>query len=64
MIGQIWNALTRRPQSTHGTLGMQIEPIVKYRLALYVATSVNVPSLTTTRTGSPHARGLATPGSK
>ena len=40
MFGQIWSALTRKPQATQ--FGVQLEPIVKYRLAVYLtATSAH-----------------------
>ena len=41
MLGQIWSTLTRKPQSTPGALGAQLDPIVKYRLALYLTTTTN-----------------------
>ena len=34
MLGQIWSALTRKQQ--HPVLGAQLDPIVKYRLELYL----------------------------
>ena len=48
MLGQIWNTLTRKPQSTHAMLGGQLDPIVKYRLALYLTTTTvsNAPAST------------------
>jgi len=37
MLGQIWSALTGKSQSA--VLSAQLDPIVKYRLALYLTTS-------------------------
>ena len=39
MFGQIWNTLTRKSLPTHGVFGAQLEPIVKYRLAMYLTTT-------------------------
>ena len=62
MFGQIWNTLTRKPQSTPGALGAQLDPIVKYRLALYLTTTTASGSgNATTTVGGAYIRKLTTP---
>jgi len=39
MLAQVWSAVTRRPQPTREVWGAQLEPIVKYRLAVYLTTT-------------------------
>lgn len=45
MLGQIWSALTRKPQQA--VLGAQLDPIVKYRLQLYLTTTSAGPAQST-----------------
>jgi hypothetical protein len=62
MLGQIWSTLTRKPQSTPGALGAQLDPIVKYRLALYLTTTtVNGSSDATAAVGGTYFRKLGAP---
>ena len=55
MFGQIWSTLTRKPLSPKGELGPQLEPVLEYRLAMYVA-AARQPSETHGPAGSTFVR--------
>ena len=61
MLGQIWSTLTRKTQSTPSALGAQLDPIVKYRLALYLTTTTNASSDATAAVGGTYFRKLGAP---
>jgi len=62
MFGQIWSTLTRKPLATQGVFGTQLEPIVKYRLAMYLR-ATTVPT-ETRGAGGTFVRKVATPGGR
>ena len=63
MFGQIWSTLTRKPLAAQGVFGTQLEPIVKYRLAMYL-TATSLPTETRAGANSTSFRKVATPGGR